>query len=107
MISALAGLRVSRPLNKKLVPFAQGLIGVVHAFDGYFPGSLGPTANATSFALATGGGTDVAVSSRWLVRPVQVDYQFMHLPNNADNEQHDIRISAGIVLRFFHNSSRK
>jgi hypothetical protein len=107
LISALAGLRLSRPLNKKVVPFAQSLIGVVHAFDSYFPGSLGPTASATSFALATGGGIDVAVSPRWVVRPVQVEYQFMHLPNNAGNEQHDIRLSAGIVLRLFRNSSRQ
>jgi hypothetical protein len=107
LISALAGVRMTRPVNKKLFPFAQGLIGVVHAFDSYFPGSLGPTTSATSFALATGGGIDVAVSPRWLVRPIQVEYQFMHLPNNAGNEQHDIRLSAGIVLRFFRNSSRK
>jgi outer membrane immunogenic protein len=106
LMSALAGVRVTRPVNKKFILFAQGLIGVVHAFDSYFPGSSGPTTSATSFALATGGGIEVAVSPRWLVRPVQVEYQFMHLPNNAGNEQHDIRLSAGIALRFFRNSSR-
>jgi opacity protein-like surface antigen len=69
-------------VNKKVVPFAQGLIGVVHAFDSYFPGSSGPTTSATSFALAAGGGIDVAVSPRWLVRPVQVEYQFMQPCNS-------------------------
>lgn len=107
LISALAGVRLSRPVNKKLVPFAQGLIGVVHAFDSFFPASSGPTTSATSFALAAGGGIDVSVSPRWLVRPVQAEYQFMQLPNNAGNEQHDIRLSAGIVFRFSRNTSRK
>jgi outer membrane immunogenic protein len=106
LISALAGVRVTRPVNKKFVPFAQGLIGVVHAFNSYFPSSSGPTTSATSFALATGGGIDVAVSPRWLVRPIQVEYQFMQLPNNGGNEQHDIRLSVGIVLRLFRDSSR-
>jgi opacity protein-like surface antigen len=106
LISALAGVRLTRPVNKKLVPFAQGLIGVVHAFDSYFPGSSGPTTSATSFALAAGGGIDVAISPLWLVRPVQVEYQFMQLPNNEGNEQHDIRLSAGIVFRLSRNSSR-
>ena len=107
LISALAGLRLSHPLNKRLVPFAQGLIGVVHAFDSYFPASSGPKESATSFALAAGGGIEVAVSPRWLVRPVQLEYQFMHLPNNAGNEQHDIQVSAGVVLRIFPNFPRK
>jgi outer membrane immunogenic protein len=106
LISALAGVRLTRPVNKKLVPFAQGLIGVVHAFDSYFPRSSGPATSATSFALAAGGGIDVAVSPRWLVRPVQVEYQFMQLPNNAGNQQNDIRLSVGIVFRLSRNSSR-
>ena len=67
LISALGGVRVARPLNKRFIPYAQGLVGVVHAFDSSFPGALGTTPSATSFALAAGGGLEVALSRRWLV----------------------------------------
>jgi outer membrane immunogenic protein len=101
LISGLTGARVSHPLRKRFDPFAQGLVGVAHAFDSYFPNSSGPMTSATSFASAVGGGVDISVSRRLLVRPVQLEYQYMRLPNNATNEQHDLRLSAGIVLRLF------
>jgi outer membrane immunogenic protein len=104
LISALGGVRVARPLNRRFIPYAQGLVGVVHAFDSYFPSSLGSTPSATSFALAAGGGLEVVLSRRWLIRVAQVDYQYMQLPNNMGNQQHDIRLSAGIVLRLNHYS---
>ncbi len=99
LISALGGVRVARQLNKRFIPYAQGLVGVVHAFDSAFPGAVGTTPSATSFALAAGGGLEVELSRRWLVRVAQVDYQYMQLPNNMGNQQHDLRLSAGIILR--------
>jgi hypothetical protein len=39
------------------------------------------------------------------LRVIQAEYQYMQLPNNAidpANQQHDIRLSAGIVLRLTH-----
>ncbi len=100
LISGMGGLRVSRPLYGRFRPFAQGLLGGVHAFDSYFPTSSGSTPSANSFALAVGGGVDLAMTRRFLLRPIQLDYQYMQLPNGSSDQQHDFRVSAGVVLRF-------
>ena len=102
LISGMVGLRVSRPMHTRFTPFAQGLVGGVHAFDSIFPGSTRSTTYATSMAVAAGLGLDVAVAKHVLIRPIQAEYQYMQLPNNASNQQHDIRLSAGLVFRFTH-----
>ncbi len=101
LASAMGGLRLSHPYHR-WIPFGQGVFGVAHAFDSYFPGASGPKGAATSFALATGLGLDIRMSKHLLLRPIQAEYQYMQLPNNAinpANQQHDIRLSAGVVIR--------
>jgi opacity protein-like surface antigen len=100
LISGMGGLRLSRSMHSRFKPFVQGLFGGVHAFDSYFPSSSGSTTSASSFALAAGGGLDVRLTRRFALRPIQLDYQYMQLPNGSTNEQHDFRVSAGIVMRF-------
>lgn len=103
LASVMGGVRLTHTVHQRYSPFAQGLLGVVHGFDGYFPGSAGPTGAATSFAMAAGLGLDIKLRKHLLLRPVQAEYQYMQLPNNAinpANQQHDIRLSAGVVLRF-------
>ena len=34
-----------------------------------------------------------------LIRPIQADYQYMQLPNNSTNQQHNFRLAAGVVFR--------
>ncbi len=102
LLSGMGGLRVSRPMHTRFVPFGQGLVGGVHAFDSYFPGSTRSTTYATSLAMAAGLGLDVAISKHILLRPIQAEYQYMQLPNGSTNQQHDIRLSAGVVFRFTH-----
>jgi outer membrane immunogenic protein len=100
LISGMGGLRLGRSMHTRFKPFVQGLIGGVHAFNSYFPGSNTPTTSANSFALAAGGGLDISMTRRFLIRPIQLDYQYMQLPNSTSNQQHDFRVSAGIVFRF-------
>ncbi len=58
-----------------------------------------PLSSANSFAFTAGGGLDYAVSRHFAVRVVQIDYLKTYLPNNATNEQNNLRIGAGIVFR--------
>ena len=102
LISGMGGVRATQSFHTRWSPFAQGLFGAVHGFDSYFPSHSAPTTYATSFAMAAGLGLDFAVRKHLLLRPVQAEYQYMQLPNNAanpKNEQHDVRLSAGIVFR--------
>ena len=105
LASAMGGVRVTVPYRERFGPFAQGVFGVVHGFDTYFPTATGPKGAASSFAMAAGQGMDLRVKKHLLVRLVQAEYQYMELPNNGvrpANQQHDIRLSAGLVLRFTH-----
>jgi outer membrane immunogenic protein len=105
LASAMGGLRITEPYHQRWSPFAQGVFGVAHGFDSYFPGAANPTGAASSFALAAGLGLDVRLKQHLLLRVIQAEYQYMQLPNNAidpANQQHDIRLSAGIVLRLTH-----
>lgn len=99
-----AGPRFSYPLHRgggtRIVPFAQGMVGAVHGFDGQFPNkSETLSRSATNLAVLVGGGLDVSLSHRFSIRVVQVDYGLNRLPNNANNSENLLRVSAGVVLR--------
>ena len=104
LVSYMAGPRYTRAFHHRFSPFAQALFGGVHGFDSYFPSANGgPSGAANSFAMAAGLGLDIALRPHLLLRPIQAEYQYMQLPNNATNpanQQHDVRLSAGVVFRF-------
>jgi hypothetical protein len=78
----------------------QGLAGAVHGFDGQFPNNSGTLLNsATNLAVLVGGGLDLELNNRLAVRAGQVDYGLNHLPNNVNNSENLLRVSAGVVLR--------
>ena len=103
LVSVTAGPRYTYTYRHRIEPFGQALFGAVHGFDSYFPAASGPKGAASSFAMVAGLGLDVVLRKHLLLRPVQAEYQYMQLPNNAvspADQQHDIRFSAGLVLRF-------
>ena len=103
LLSYAGGPRFSYQLRRakrtRITPFAQGLVGAVHGFDAPFPnGSGSVSSSANALAILIGGGIDIAVSHRFAIRAVQVDYGLNHLPNNADNSENLLRITTGVVL---------
>jgi opacity protein-like surface antigen len=99
LLTYMAGPRYSMHLRYGLKPFAQFLIGGVHGFDAMFPHPGRALTYANSFAFTAGGGLDYTVSRHFAVRVVQIDYLKTYLPNNATDEQNNLRIGAGIVFR--------
>jgi outer membrane immunogenic protein len=104
LLSYTGGPRFSYPLHRggrmRLIPFVQGLVGAMHGFDGQFPNHSGAlSSSATDLAILVGGGLDLQVKHRFAVRVVQVDYGHDQLPNNANNSENLLRVSAGVVLR--------
>jgi opacity protein-like surface antigen len=95
----LGGLQFKAGNEKRVRPFAQALFGV-SLFRG-FTSDIRPTGNvytyddATSFAMALGGGLDVRVSKRISVRLIQADYTPTFF---GSGRQNNFRISAGIVF---------
>ena len=97
-----AGPRFRLP-GKKAQPFAQALFGLAHGSGSEFPRSgNGLTTSANSFAFDLGAGADFPVNKRLSVRILQLDYLRTALPNNSNNWQNNLRISAGLTLRFSH-----
>ncbi len=101
LINGLGGLRMRIPTRTLFQPYAQALFGGVHGFDSYFPAPVGklPTSYDTSFAMAIGGGVDLAVSKHIWIRAVHADYHYSELRNLNGDHQNQFRITGGIVFR--------
>ncbi len=100
----LFGPRLSIRKYDRITPFAQVLFGGIHASEE----SVCPTCTASlpaenSFALTAGGGLDVRLRHRLAIRIVQAEYlmsRFENLSTGSTQAQNNVRLSAGIVLRF-------
>jgi hypothetical protein len=83
--------------------FAHALFGGVTQNS-----SADQTLSYTKFILSVGGGLDLKASSRISIRPVQLDYEWQHVPvvdtggptPIAPNGDNGLRYSAGIVIKF-------
>jgi hypothetical protein len=86
----------------RVKPFAQGLVGFAHGFDGAFPDKSGfIQSSANSFALLVGVGMDVKYRRHLSFRAIQADYGYTRLPNLAGNDQNLLRISSGITIHLW------
>jgi hypothetical protein len=77
----------------RVTPFSHILMGVVRGSGGY----LGTSEASRHFGLMLGGGVDFALTDRIAIRPIQADYLMSRF---LGTRQDNIRLSAGIVLRF-------
>lgn len=103
----MAGPRLSFRKYDRFTPFAQALVGGVHASEVTLSGCTGsrctplPTENA--LALAAGGGLDLKVHPHIAIRLVQAEYfmtRFADLTTGNRQTQNDVRLSTGVVLGF-------
>jgi outer membrane immunogenic protein len=89
--------------HSRFNPYAQALFGGQRFSNGWNPGAFDPRLGVSqnNFAMAFGGGLNVAVNDHLALRPVQVDYFATRIaPAGASYMQSDVRYSAGVVLRF-------
>jgi peptidoglycan-associated lipoprotein len=80
-----------------LQPFVETLVGAAHA-----SGSLAPAiSNAgAAFAANLGGGLDLRVNRSLSFRLFKADYLLTTFDNGGNNHQNNLRLGAGVVLRF-------
>lgn len=96
----LGGVQFKAPNKSRVTPFAHALVGV-SLFKGFtenrtLAGNVFTFDDATSFAMAFGGGLDVQVNKRVAVRLIQADYTPTFFgPGRQDN----FRLSFGIVFK--------
>jgi hypothetical protein len=89
-----------RSKGKQVSVFGEGLIGEGHGIGSIFPSTTGITNYALSFASEVGGGVDLDLSRRFAVRAVQASWARTQLPNSTTNVQNDLRLGAGLVVKF-------
>ncbi len=99
LTSVVFGPRAAVPARKTSL-FAQGLIGVTHGSGSEFPHGGSLVSSANSFAFDLGAGADYPLAKRVLLRIVQAEYLRTSLPNNASDWQNNLRLSAGVTLKF-------
>lgn len=100
LTSYLAGPRYTWGSAHHFAPFAQALLGGAHASGSLAPGSPGLAGSANAFALTAGGGFDVRLTRRIVLRAFEADYYLTRFDNGVNDHQNNLRIAAGVILRF-------
>jgi len=87
--------------GKQTSVFGEAMVGGVRGFDSLFPTNSGSTSpRASALAVQISAGIDVQLKHHFDLRPAEISWVRMQLPNSTSNTQNDLRISAGIVLRY-------
>jgi opacity protein-like surface antigen len=84
-------------------PYVQFLFGGARASSSVVVGETTASASHNGFAMAAGGGLDVAITRHLAITPIQVEYltsQDASFAANRNSFQNGLRYSAGVVLRF-------
>jgi opacity protein-like surface antigen len=103
----MAGPRLSWRKYNRITPFAQVLVGGIHASQVTRSNCTGtlctPLPSENSLALTAGGGVDLKISHHVALRLVQAEYlmtDFADLSSGERQTQNDIRVSSGLVFDF-------
>lgn len=74
LTSYMAGIRYKRKISGHIWPFGQVVLGGAHANGSMAPGTPSIPGSANSYAMAAGGGVDLALSRLFAIRMFQADY---------------------------------
>jgi len=100
LTSYLAGPRYRWTGARHFTPFAQVLVGGAHASGALAPGSSGLAGSANAFAMIAGSGLDIGLTRHIALRAFEVDYYLTRFDNGVNDHQNNLRIAAGVVIRF-------
>ncbi len=109
----LFGPRISYRTRSRFTPFLQVLVGGVHASPDTVVDCSGsactPLPAQNAFSMTAGGGLDIRLTRLFSLRAVQAEYmmtRFAEVPSGTSASQDDLRLSAGIVVRFAAKTER-
>jgi outer membrane immunogenic protein len=100
LTSFVAGPRYTWIRTGRFAPFAQALVGGAHAGGTLAPGSSGLPGSGNAFAMALGGGLDIEITRSIAVRAFEADYYLTRFDNGVNEHQNNLRIEAGVIIRF-------
>jgi hypothetical protein len=88
------------PAHHRYSFFGHALVGAVNGFNSVFPGAGAASSSANGLALQLGGGMDLSIRHRLSMRVFDAGWLRTQLPNADTNVQNNLRLSAGVVVRF-------
>lgn len=100
LVTIAVGPRYRWHADRRFSLFGEGLIGEADGLRSIFPTATGAQPDASSFAAQAGGGVDLRLSGRFAIRALDAAWSRTQLPNGTNNVQNDLRLGAGIVVRF-------
>ncbi|MGD0570886.1 MAG: hypothetical protein ABSA78_21005 [Candidatus Sulfotelmatobacter sp.] len=100
LTSYLVGPRYAWGRAHHFAPFAQVLLGGAHASGSLAPGNSGLAGSANAFAMIAGGGLDIGLTHHIALRAFEADYYLTRFDNGVNDHQNNLRIAAGIIIRF-------
>ncbi|MGA9542131.1 MAG: outer membrane beta-barrel protein [Candidatus Sulfotelmatobacter sp.] len=100
LTSFLAGPRYRRTVAGHFAPFVQVLFGGARAGGSLAPGSSGLPGSANAFAMIAGGGLDIGLTRHVALRAFEADYYLTRFDNGVNDHQNNLRIAAGVIIRF-------
>ena len=100
LVTTTFGPRYRWHADRTLSLYGQALIGEANGFRSVFPAQAGAQSSSNSFAIQTGGGIDYKLSGRVAIRVIDAAWLRTQLPNSTDNVQNNLRLGAGVVVRF-------
>jgi predicted porin len=101
-VTATFGPRYRWHATSRLSLYGEGLVGEANGFRSIFPTIGGSQPDANGLATQVGGGLDYRLSNRLAIRVLDAAWSHTQLPNSTDNVQNNLRLGAGVVLRFAH-----
>ena len=101
LVSATFGPRYTwAPARRRYSAFGQVLVGEAYGMNSIFPKTTGASDSANSVAVQIGGGVNVSLRHRLAVRAFEAEWLRTQLPNSTTNVQNNLRLGAGLALRF-------
>jgi outer membrane immunogenic protein len=96
----LVGPRYTWAHARHFAPFAQLLLGGAHASGDLAPGNSGLPGSANAFGMIAGGGLDISLTRHIALRAFEADYYLTRFDNGVNDHQNNLRIAAGVIIRF-------
>lgn len=82
--------------------YGQALVGEGNSFYTVVPSPGAAQSGTNSLALKIGGGLDYSLSHRLSLRALDASWVRTQFGNSTDNLQNDLRLGAGLVVKFGH-----
>jgi hypothetical protein len=101
LVTATFGPRYTWPArDHRYSLFGEALAGEANGINSVFPGISQSAGSANGLAVQLGGGMNINYKRHLGFRAFEADWLRTQLPNTTTHVQNNVRLGAGIILRF-------